>query len=1285
MNNRWTKLALLGILSVLISAPAFAQGTTTSSISGTVVDSGGGAVPGATITATDNARGTTFTTVSSATGDFIIPAITIGTYTVSVSLQGFKTVILSDVVANIGVPAIVRAVLEVGSVSETINVAAASQMVQTQSTTISSTISTREIANSPMSSRSVMDFVVSLPGVNTPSGSRDSTINGLDQSSINITLDGINIQDNTNKTTDGFFALISPRLDAIEEVTVNSAVQGADSAGTGAVQIKFVTRGGSNSFTGSGYWYYRNDALNSNTWHNIRDGVAKPALLQNQPGGRVGGPIVIPGLYDGHNKAFFFVNYEEFRQPSETIRLRTILSPEAQAGIFRYNAGGGVAAVNLYALAAANGVTATPDPVVKQLLSDIRSASMSTGAITDLADPNLQRFTYNVLTTSHNYFPTVRGDYNLSENHRLTGSLNYQKYTFYPDTLNNREPFFPGFPAAAGQNSIRYGISTSLRSTLSANIVNELRVGGSGAPVKFFDEFTASMWSGSVANQGGFRLGLNNALITNASGTPSPSSRNAYTWELEDTVNWQKGSHGLNLGASYSEVLVWLKNQTLVPDVTLDVLQGTPAKAVFSDAANFPGSSTTNRGDAEDLYAVLVGSISAIDGDARINSGGTYDYLGQSYQEGKLRDVALWAQDAWRPRPDLTINLGVRWELQTPFQALNDSYSQSTLEDVWGISGLSSTCTDASAVTPANCNIFKPGTQPGKAITQYYALGSGVDIYKMDWNNIAPSVGAAWTPSAETGWLASFLGSPGDSVIRVGWSRAFQRNGMGDFTGRLDDNPGLIIQDVDRDESRGNILPPGATELLLRTPALLGPAPFPTTRNYPMTDSVTEDVDVFDPNLQVPYADTWSAGWQRAIGRNHAVEVRYVGTRSRDLWATYNYNELNILENGVYGEFLLAQQNLRANILAGRGANFRYFGPGTGTSPLPIAVAYFGGRTDHGNTAAYSSSSFASSTFVNPLAAFNPNPFTFANNLDSTSGNRANALTAGLPANFLVANPNKLGGADVAGNRGYTNYHSLQIEFRRRMSQGLQFGGSYVFGRAYQGDFYSLRVPLVSSLDGGTEGGVTHAFKGNWVYELPFGQGRRFGGNVGRAMDLLVGGWQVHGAGRFQSGRIINFGDINLVGMTIDDLKDMYRFRVSDAGIVTMLPQDVIDNSIKAFSVSATSATGYGSLGAPEGRYMAPASGPNCIETIATGYGSCGTRDIEFSAPWIRSVDVSVVKLFPIKGRVRAEFRIEMLNALNTLNYTPVTGVGSTTAVGYEVTGQAIAPRIVQLVWRVSW
>src|SRR5688572_31507193 len=138
---------------------------------------------------------------------------------------------------------------------------------------------------------------------------------------------------------------------------------------------------------------------------------------------------------------------------------------------------------------------------------------------------------------------------------------------------------------------------------------------------------------------------------------------------------------------------------------------------------------------------------------------------------------------------------------------------------------------------------------------------------------------------------------------------------MSDFTGAIDDNPG-VSQSATRNHSLGNLGTPGS--VLLRNSADLGPPPnLPVTRNYPMSDVITGDIVVFDENLQVPYAQTWTAGWQRKIASDMVVEARYVGTRSLQSWQTYNYNEINIVENNFVNEFRVAQANLAANIAAG--------------------------------------------------------------------------------------------------------------------------------------------------------------------------------------------------------------------------------------------------------------------------------------------------------------------------------------------------------------------------------
>ena len=217
---------------------------------------------------------------------------------------------------------------------------------------------------------------------------------------------------------------------------------------------------------------------------------------------------------------------------------------------------------------------------------------------------------------------------------------------------------------------------------------------------------------------------------------------------------------------------------------------------------------------------------------------------------------------------------------------------------------------------------------------------------------------------------------------------------------------------------------------------------------------------MFDQNLQVPDPQTYTAGIQRKISRDMVIDVRYVGTHHLQPWQTVNYNEANVIENGFLNEFRVAQANLRAHVVAGCGTtgqpscSFAYRGPGTDTAPLPIYLAYLNGQpaSNAGNAGLYTGGSWTSTNFINPLATYNPNPFTPAGTnsntgLDGDATRRANAARAGLPVNFFRANPDLLGGANVNGNGGYTRYNSFQIDVTKRFSHGLQFQGGYSIRR----------------------------------------------------------------------------------------------------------------------------------------------------------------------------------------------------------------------------------------------
>lgn len=1282
-NASW----MLLLLALLVAAPAFAQGGgTAASLTGTVVDPEGGVIPGATVEVKNNATGLVERVVTNSSGVFSVPALSPGTYTVTVSLSGFKTHQLNDVRIVAATAAEVKVTLAIGNLTETIEVKASTDLVQTQATSVQSTMLAEQINKLPLISRNALSAVMFLPGVEQIGGYRASTINGLPQNTINITLDGIGIGNNL-QSNDGFYTQVFPRTDAVEEVTVTGATPDAGSGAQGSVQIAFATRSGTNRYDTSIYHYYRTPGLNSNYYFNELNNLPKNDVIVHQYGGRVGGPIK-PG------KAFFFFNFEHFHLPNEATRTRTILQPHAMNGAFRYDVAGQTREVNVLTVAANSGHLSSMDPIIANLLPAIRAAAETTGSILTTTNLNTQSYTFQPPSVRNEYAPTTRVDINLTSRHRLTGTYLWQRIKTSPDFLNSGEPAFPGFPNFSWQYSYRTTGSATLRSTFSSNIVNEFKTGFQWSPVDFYSEKSASAFD----QQGGKALtlgfGLSNVTVGNA-----PNLRNTPSLNIENSLSWLKGDHSFRFGGSFTRITNTSESWNLAPTVALGFnATNDPANAIFN-TTNFPGASTGNLNDARALYALLTGRVSQITGTSRLDeASGEYRYLGRLDQRALQHEFGAYAQDAWRLNPGLTVNYGVRWEVALPYRPVTNTFSTAGLADLCGISGI------GSGPDGRQCNLFKPGTLAGAGVVPQYVLyNPDSPGYNTQWGNFAPNVGVAWRPLVQDGFLRTLLGDPDMATVRAGFSVSFNRERMDRFTGVFGSNPGGTTG-ANRTTGNGNLVYPGEQwPILLRETSRLGPpatcadgvvsaACVPRTPNYPIVATVANSLNIFDPDITLPYTQSWTVGFQRSLTRDSAVEVRYVGNRNVNAWVTENWNERNIIENGFLDEFKLAQANLRANIAAGRGANFRYAGPGTGTSPLPTYLAYFSGVNPSlaGDPAQYSSTNFASTTWMGHLSQFNPDPRDAANDLHNDATLRQRALNAGLAPNFFVMNP-AIGNANILRASGGSRYHSMQIEYRRRLSQGLLINASYTFAHKIATQLVTIHEPRFFIEDDG----VPHAWRLNWTYELPIGRGRRFGTDMNRVMDIFAGGWELSGTSRVQ---IQNFraDGVRLVGMTKDELQKEFKVRyttnaTTGATIVLMMPDDIILNTRRAFNVDPTSATGYSALGVPEGRYIARASTEGCIAIYP---GDCGSpRQIVINGPTFARFDIRATKRVPIRGRMTAEVSIEFMNLFDNINFNPNFNPGGGTGIfqvtsAYRDTGVDVndpGGRIGQIVWRVTW
>ncbi len=661
--------------------------------------------------------------------------------------------------------------------------------------------------------------------------------------------------------------------------------------------------------------------MNTNYFFNELNDLEKNDIKLNQYGARVSGPVVIPGLYDGRGRAFYMVHYEQLRFPNSFTRTRTVLNPRAVDGWFRYENGGTIREVNVLQLAAANGQISAKDPTVASLLGKIQASMGTTGNINETSDPLLDSYVYQSPGKLFEHQPTMRVDYNISDNHRLSGSYAVIWAERDPDYLNGVDARFVGAPNYRFFHSKRPLGTLTLRSTLSKDIVNELKFGVTAKGGASFFGDMSSNGPQTFEDQDGYAVDFDaNIGLTNWFATNGPSWRSVPTYEITNSMTWQKNTHSLMFGGTWLLSQGWENAQQMVPGINLGFDTSRDPAAGLFNTTNFPNASGGQLTDARELYALLTGRVSSVTSQIALDENtNKYVQLGPRTRAGGITMLSGFLQDTWRWTPTVTFTGGLRYDVQLPFTPTNDIMSRVEMADFCGPSGL------GDGGTYSKCNFLTPGASGG-VVPEFKQLTSGTNGYKTDWNNLGPTIGLAWRPNVQDGWLRTLLGDPEQATLRGGYSVAYERQGLGVFTGIFGANPGSVISTTRSATSSEPLVPPGQTwPVLFSQKERLYLPSFNENPSYPIAIQVNRGSDLsgFAPDVKIGSAQTWTVSFQRSITRDMAIEARYVGTRGRDQWSELDYNGIrgeNIVANHFIDEFRLGMQNLKANNLAGGSA-----------------------------------------------------------------------------------------------------------------------------------------------------------------------------------------------------------------------------------------------------------------------------------------------------------------------------------------------------------------------------
>ncbi len=870
-----------GLAIVLCGFSIVASAQVTGSITGSVVDPTGAAVPKAQVQLLlpGGTRAVAQTTTS-AEGLFSISTIRPELYDLSVEATGFLPVKLRNVKVDPSRPTDLPTIkMELAGNKTSVDVSVGAETVQITSAEVSTTVTVDQIQDLPVGDRRPLGFISTQAGVAPTQYETD--IDGQRSSFSSVTLDGINIQDNYIRTGGLDFTPNQLFLNQVKEFTVNTS--NMSSVESGASQVNFSTPSGGNQFHGDLTWQNRNNSTAANDFFDNSDGVHLPRLNLNQGGGSIGGPIK-------HDRLFFYVNYEFLRVASQAAVDQTILTASARQGIFSYiDNNGKVQQQNILSITGLQqdptmmaNLAQVPGP---QKINNYRVGDSQPGQLLNTAG-----YSFLVRNNNDNDNVTGRLDYYVSSKHSVSATYAWNRlFVDRPDAGVGYGPI----PPVSNNDSVNF-LSLAWRYSPTGSFTNEVRAGFNLAPATFSNSeklppylIGGTDWSSPVATV--------NGLL--------PQGRNTRTYAWQDNANWVHGRHTIFFG--FQSQLVYVR--------TYDYSGTVPEYNVGTESVNqqnnllistdLPGINTNQLGNANLLLASLAGLVD--------DAGETYNVTNRTsgfvpgapyLRHWTFNNYAFYAMDQWKLAKRVTLTAGVRWDYYAPPNERDSLEAEPMLEN-----------------GSAKTSLLDPNNS-----VNFVGNSVGRPYYNKDLNNFAPNVGLAW----------DVFGN-GKTAMRAGYGIHYVSDeNLTVAEAYTSTNPGLQGFNYQYNLSgfMSGPLPP------LTAPPFQMPLSFVNAYQQ----NVGVYFGMIDPGLRTPYVQEWNYSLEQNI-KGNIIEARYVGNHATKLLRGIDFNQEDIADNGFLSDFLKAQEN--GNLALSQSGTFNpaYNPRVPGSQPLAVFNKLFKG------------------------------------------------------------------------------------------------------------------------------------------------------------------------------------------------------------------------------------------------------------------------------------------------------------------------------------------------------